>query len=339
MVAGIGAWVKKNYDRIIAAAVLLVLLVSLVLLAVQAQAQKRQQKLFDQELGLLKPRFKTALPVDKAIFENTLTALTSPFQAEPWALSLLTPEVRVACTNCARPIPYSATNCTFSMCGVAQPAEVHEIVDRNHNGIPDEWEEKNGVFAFDAETINADPDNDGFTTREEYEWKTDPKSPDDHPPYLAKVRVSEIKPIPFRMVFKAVSKAGGKLIFQINLRSGGRTYWKSLGEKAETFTLLSYNEKAPEGPTLTLEQHGKQIPLIKGQVVPRDDYEIRLISLIDATPLPVVRPDVEFMFKGAKYRVKKVDTLGKRVLISDPSRGIDVWIERQMTEAEPERKP
>ena len=141
------------------------------------------------------------------------------------------------------------------------------------------------------------------------------------------------------MIFKAVSKAGAKQIFQINLRSGGRTYWKSLGDRAESFTLLSYNEHAPEGPTLTLEQDGKLIPLIKGQVVPRDDYEVKLVSLIDGAMLPVVRPDVDFEFRGSNYKVKKVDIQGKRVLISDPSQGIDVWIERQQQETQAELKP
>ena len=337
MVTGIGAWFKKNYDRIIAAAVLLVLLVSLIVLAVMAQGQKTAEKNFDRELEALKPAFEKALPPDRAIFRSALTALGAPFQNEAWLLSLLTPELRVKCVNCDRPIPYAATNCTFIVCGGAQPVDKIEIVDRNHNGIPDEWEEKHGVFAFDGTAIDTDPDGDGFTTREEYEWKTDPKDPTSHPPYLAKIRVAEIRPIPFRMIFKGVNKAGTNLIFQINLRSGGRTYWKKLGEKAEGVVLDSYDEHAQEGPTLTLEHNGKKIPLIKGRLVPRDDYEIKLISLIDEAVF-TVRPDVDFDLKGTSYKVKKVDTQGTRVLINDPSRNLEVWIERKMTETQPVKK-
>jgi hypothetical protein len=334
MVTGIGAWFKKNYDRIAAAVALVVLFVSLIVLAIMAQGQKTAETLFDMELKALKPAFETALPPDRMIFRKALTELGAPFQNESWPLALLTPELRVKCVNCDRPIPYAATNCTFFVCGAAQPVDKTEIVDRNHNSIPDDWEEKHGVFAFDGEAVNTDPDNDGFTTREEYEWKTDPKDIENHPPYLAKIRVAEIKPIPFRMIFKGVSKAGTNLIFQINLRSGGRTYWKKLGEKAEGVRLAAYEENAQEGPTLTLDHNGKKIPLIKGRLVPRDDYEIKLISLIDEAVFEV-RPDIDFDLKGSRYKVKKVDTQGARVLINDPSRNLDVWIESKAPESPP----
>lgn len=335
MVTGIGAWLKRNYDRIIAALVLLVLLVSLILLAIQAQVQKAEQRNFDMELKVLKPKFAQVLPADKTVFTGARFALAAPLQNEIWALSLLTPELRVRCVNCDRPIPYTVTNCTFTQCAALQPDIPVEMVDKNKNGLPDEWEEKHGLFSFDPEAVNQDPDNDGFTTREEYEWKTDPKDPASHPPYLAKVRVADIKPIPFRMIFKAVSKSNGALTFQINLRAGGRTYFKKLGEDAEGFVLSSYDEHAADGPTLTLTQHTKQIPLIKGRLVPRDDYEIKLVSMIDGLSV-TVRPEVDFELKGAKYRVKKVDTQRMSVLINDPSRNVDVWVERQTSEVPPE---
>lgn len=337
MVSGIGTWLKRTYDRIMAAAVLVVLLVSLLLLANQAMVQKTAQQAFDQHLNELKPKYGTVVEADKTVFNNARHLLSEPLQNEIWAVSLLTPELRVKCVNCDRPIPYAATNCTFSQCGAAQPDIPEAMVDKNKNSIPDEWEEKYGVFSYDPEVVNADPDSDGFTTREEYEWKTDPKNPSDHPPYLAKLRVTDIKPIPFSMIFKGVSRAQGVLIFQINLRSGGRTYWKKLKEEAEGFVLESYDEKAADGPTLTLAHGGKQIPLIKGHVVPRDDYEIRMISLIDGAVI-AVRPDVDFDLKGAKYRVKKVDMQGKRVLINDLSRNVEAWVERQESAPLPEVK-
>lgn len=328
MVAGIGAWFKRNYDRIMAASVLILLLVSLMILAIMAQAQKAAEKQFTDELHALKPAFENAKDADLSIFRNALTRLGAPFQNEAWALALLTPELRVHCVNCDRPIPYAATNCTYVVCGAQQPDDKKDIADRNHNNIPDEWEQKHGVFVFDGAVVDTDPDNDGFTTREEFDWKTDPRSATSSPPYIAKVYVAEIKPIPFQMIFKGVSKAGGVLIFQINLRKGGQTYWKKLGEEVEGFRLLSYEEKAPEGPTLTLGDKGKKIPLIKNQLVPRDDYEVKLVSQIDPTAI-TVRPDVDFELKGGKYRVKKVDIQGKSVLLHDASRNEDRVINGQ----------
>ncbi|MEI8139353.1 MAG: Amuc_1099 family pilus-like system protein [bacterium] len=328
-VTSINSFFQKNYDRLIAAVVLMALLASLVFLAVQAKVQKTGQQEFDSKLAGLTPKFAKAAPADKTIFRDALTAIANPFQAEEWMQDLLlTPELRVRCVVCERPIPYAATNCTFKACGVEQPTEKVHLDDSNSNRIPDEWEKKYSFFSMTSDEMTVDHDNDGFTSREEYDWKTDPRDTGSHPPYLAKVRVSGIKPIPFRMIFKAVNRAGGKLIFQINLQANGRSFYKSLGEDAEGFKLASYDEKAADGPTLTLERNGKQIPLIKGHQVPRDDYEISLVSLLDESVF-VVRPDVDFEFKGDRYRVKKVDTQGSRVLISDPLRNVDVWIERQ----------
>lgn len=335
MVAGVGAWFKRNYDRILAAVILLILLVSLILLAIQAKVQKAEQTRFDLELKLLKPKFGTVQAPDRTVFGEAMKSLAAPFQNEIWGLSLLTPELRVKCVNCDRPIPYAATNCTFSACAAPQPEVAVVIVDKNKNGIPDDWEEKYGVFSFDPEVINQDPDNDGFSTKEEYAWKYDPKDSASHPPYLAKLVVEGIKPIPFRMIFKGVSKAQGVQIFQINLRDGGRTYWKKLKEDAEGFVLDSFDEHASEGPTLTLTQGSKKIPLIKGRLVPRDDYEIKLVSLIDGLTVNA-RPDVDFDLKGSKYRVKKVDMQRMSVLINDPSRNSDVWIERRANDMPPE---
>lgn len=329
MVGGAGAWLKKTYDRIIAAGVLVILLVSLILLANQALVQKAAQQAFDQHLADLKPKFGTVAAADQRVFQAAGAALANPLQNEIWAVSLLTPELRVKCVACPFPIPYAATTCTW--CNAVQPEIPEAIVDKNKNSIPDEWEEKSGLFSYDTAVIEADPDNDGFTTREEFEWKTDPKDPASHPPYLAKLRVADIKPIPFRMVFKGVSKAAGESIFQINLRTGGRTYWPKLNEEVEGFKVASYDEKASDGPTLTLVHDGKQIPLIKGHPVPRDDYEVRLVSLLDGTAI-TVRPDIDFELKGVKYRVKKVDTQMKRVQIADPVRKEDRWVERQISE-------
>jgi len=343
MIAGAGSWMKKNYDRILAAAMLLVLLGSLLFLAVTAQVQKAAQAEFDRERASMTPKFATALPADKTIFKDAIALMAAPVQSEEWTLSLLTPEVRVSCTNCDRPIPYNATNCTFAICGAEQPAiEPTGNKDVNGNGIPDEWEKKYDLFSLNSDDVKGDPDDDGFSTKEEYEWQTNPKDAASHPPYVAKERVKAIHAIAFKMVFKAVSKAGGSQIFQINLRSGGRTYWAKLGEavgeKKELFKVVSYDDHAAEGPTLTLERSGKKIPLIKGKVVPRDDYEVRLISLIDQTEL-TVRPDVDFDLKGSTYRVKKVDIAGKRVLVNDPSRDVDVWIEQYIPETVTEPKP
>ncbi len=332
--SGINSFFVKNYDRLIAAVVLIALLAALVFLAVQAKVQKVGQQEFDRKLTALTPRFEKADPADITIFENALTSIGSPFQTEEWKQGLLlTPELRVRCVACERPIPYAVTMCSFKDCAATNELETVDVVDSNGNKIPDEWEKKYTLFAMVPEEIAVDHDNDGFSSREEYDWKTDPRDGGSHPPYLAKVRVAEIKPVAFQLILKGVNRAGSNLIFQINLQANGRSFYKRLGEEAGGYKLMSFDEKAADGPTLVLERNGKQILLVKGKPVSSPESEVRLVSLIDGTVF-TVKPDVDFEFKKATYKVKKVDMQRSRVLISEPLRNVEVWIERQAMETD-----
>jgi hypothetical protein len=51
--------------------------------------------------------------------------------------------------------------------------------DSDNDGMPDDWEEENGLDPDDPTDRNADPDSDGLTNYEEYhDWDTDPQNPD-----------------------------------------------------------------------------------------------------------------------------------------------------------------
>ncbi len=321
--AGISLWLKKVYDKLAAAAVLLVLVISLFMLAVQAQSLKQQQSRFDGELQRQTPLHALAQPTDRTLFDMSRLALIDPSQIGEWPLRLMVPELRVRCTECQRPIPYAATVCSF--CKAEQGPDV----------APDpfkDWLKKNNLNTLDAEIGSADADNDGFTNREEFDFKTDPNQATNHPPALAKVTVQSIQPISFRLIFKSVSKMPeGKNLFQINLRSNDKTWWKSIGEEVEGFKLITYDEKGPEGQVLTLQRGDKKIPLIKGREVPRNEYLITLNSKLDGGALPPVRVDEEFTVKGVQYRVKTVDISSNTVLIHDPSRDMDVLISGQVS--------
>ena len=319
-------WIVRHYDKLAAAVVLLALVGALFMLAVNAQLLKKRQAEFDASLRSLTPVHGIAEAVDRSVFRASVRSLSDPFQIGDWPLRLMVPELRVRCVNCERPIPFAATNCFF--CKTAQLAE-------NTPDLFKEWLEKNSLNPLEPDIGNADTDHDGFSNREEFEFHTDPHDPNSHPPALAKINVVSIQPISFTLVFKSVNKLSDKLLFQINLRSNGRTWWKSLGDEVEGFKLVDFDEKSPDGPVLTLQRGEKKIPLIKGKVVPRNEYEVVLHSRLDGMDLPPVRVDADFDVKGTKYRVKKVDTEGMRVLIHDPSRDMDVWIGRQLPEVQP----
>ncbi len=321
---GVSSWLKRTYDRIIASVVLLALFVSLIMLAVYAQSLKGSQQAFDDQLNGLKPKFAEAAKADTAAFDAAHKALTAPPQTGEWKNHMLIPELRVKCVNCERPIAYAATVCYY--CKTPQPeAPKEKPRDSDSDGMPDEWENAHKLNPLDPEDAKIDTDKDGFANIEEFNFKTDPQDPASYPPPIAKINVGKITPIPFALVFKGVSRLEGKSLYQLNLRRGGKTYWAAIGDTVEGFKVVSYDEKAEGGPTLTIERAGKQIPLVKGKVVPRSEYEVVLVSGLDGTNY-TVRVDSEFDVKGIKYQVKGVDTEANRVLIHDPSRDMDVWI-------------
>lgn len=331
----IKGWFKKTYDRLLALLMLLALLLSLLMLARQAQELKKDQDKFDGELKQLRPKHQTAQMAGRDLFDAAIRTLNDPFQIAAWPLKLMIPEQRVRCVNCERPIPDLAKACAF--CQKVQPERPGEEKDKDHDGMMDEWESQNGFNVLDPDDAKGDADQDGFTNKEEYEFKTNPRDPASHPPALAKVVVEKIKPISFRLVFKGTSRLSGKTVFQVNLRSGAQTWWPALGEDVEGFKVVEFTENSPEGPLLTLQRGDKRIPLIKGREVPRNEYEVTLRNTVDNATI-VSRMESDFTLKGVKYRVIKVDTGAMRVLINDPLRGVDVWIERQLTDSKAEPK-
>ena len=345
-IRGIGPWLKRTYDRIIASVVLLVLFVSLIMLAVNAQLLKGQQQAFDKELSRLKPKHEQAAPLDRSGFESDHRLLDSPLQVAEWTNHLLLPELRVSCVNCDRPIVYSATNCPY--CNTPQPVVVNvNDVDRDNDGMPDVWEIAHGFNPLDPSDANEDADNDGFTNLEEYRFGTNPRDPASHPPPLAKITVGKIMQTPCPLVFMSASKLQDNVyMFQINRIKDGRTFNKKMGDEVEGFKgdamgfkIVAFDmpptppgAKEPPPPTLTVERAGKRIPLVKGNVASSSEYEIALVSGFDGSNISV-RVDSEFDVKGFKYRVKKVDTEKNSVLIHDPSRDTDVWIRGETPKA------
>ena len=204
--------------------------------------------------------------------------------------------------------------------------------------MPDDWELQYHLNPLDPDDAKADADGDGFTNLEEYRYGTNPRDPNSYPPPMIKLSVREIKPIAFRLVFKAVSHMESNLLFQINLRTGGRTYWARLGESVEGFKVVDYDGRDEKAPVLTLEHGDKRVRLLKNQEVPHNEYEITLFFALDGSERKV-RVGSEFELKGSKYVVKDVDREGRRVLIGDVARQVDVWIGSPVPETAPARGP
>ena len=73
-------------------------------------------------------------------------------------------------------------------------------------GMPDALEGK--CFDVTAKMLDADPDGDGFTNREEFLAGTDPLDPNSHPPYVAarsSIRLKEYSEVRLPVVLESVT--------------------------------------------------------------------------------------------------------------------------------------
>ena len=145
--------------------------------------------------------------------------------------SFLASECRVRCQKCRCPIPADSEFCWNKECNFKQKAvdeeeKLRSGKDDDGDGLPNEWERKFGLNPSDAADAKNDLDGDTFTNLEEFEAKTDPKNPDDHPDFLEFLSASnfrteslpfiltEVRPIRdnFRFVFEpAVAKKRGQV--------------------------------------------------------------------------------------------------------------------------------
>ena len=125
--------------------------------------------------------------------------------------SFLASEHRVFCKSpddpkCRRPIPFKSEVCTW--CKGKQPSEKPEEAERrgtdlDNDGMTDAWEKRYGLNPDDRADADQDADGDLFTNLEEFNAKTNPKDPEDHPDYLDDLKVAgdvKIEPLPFWLI-------------------------------------------------------------------------------------------------------------------------------------------
>lgn len=334
----IKSWFGAYYDKLLSFAALLLLLASLVYLAYSVGKLKEEQGVFQREQQMLRPRYPKAAPPDLNLFEEGIFTRGEPYQLAALTNHLMTPERRVSCINCDRPIAYAATNCWY--CKVDQGGRDKPIQqmgdDRDKDGLPDWWEIKYNLNPLNAADAVLDSDNDDFTNIDEYRSGTSPIDPTNHPTLIGRVRVIGMKELPFSLVFMAVSKnPQGDLVFQLNLRRGERSFFRKLNEEANGFKLVEYNpvfegDGGKKQQVLTLQRGDKRIRLIKGNITPWQEYEVKLAYDVNNTTFDV-RVDSEFTLGNEKYQVKQIDSVAKRILIRDISGGKETWVEQRAT--------
>jgi hypothetical protein len=72
-----------------------------------------------------------------------------------------------------------------------------------HPPVPNEWMEQFGLPITDADVLEQDSDNDGFTNLEEWSGKTNPTDANSHPEYYTKLKLKSAKEEPFGLLFSS----------------------------------------------------------------------------------------------------------------------------------------
>ncbi len=197
--------------------------------------------------------------------------------------SFFTGELRVAAIGSAFPIPYAATVCPYSK--IPQPAM--NQLDRDGDGLTDDWELKYGFDKHNKADAQRDFDGDGFTNLEEFRAATNPDNPEIHPPYVEKLRFVERKDVPFPLVFQGVTElSDGSMVFQLNTPADGLTHFIALGERVEGVLLQRFiPSESGSIERLIVERDGVKVELIRGEISADPKSKAELINILDRSPI------------------------------------------------------
>ncbi len=337
------ARVKTHYDKLIAAAIMLVLLSSLLYLAFRIGSMQKESRDYEQRILAKQPKYPHAEKLDTTVFDSAVAALRTPFQLPVTTNGLVfVPAERFSCGDCQRPIPGTATNCPF--CLAVVPPERWEQLDGDEDadGMTNGWEKANGLNPFDASDRNKDFDNDDFTNYEEYQARTDPRNKSSSPDIAVKMAVEDIAVQHFSMRFKGKIKMPEEIGMKFQINMGRNTFFcelkKQIGETGfivskydEKFvqeTDTSVGERKRDVSELTLRKGDKEIVLVFDQEKPHTEARATLLFDPDKQSFPNVEAGSVFELRGNKYTVIRIDNEQGAVVISNNTGGKQLTIRR-----------
>lgn len=196
---------------------------------------------------------------------------------EQWKLFSSEPRVRALGSNL--PIPLDATICPYA--GIPQPLDSR--LDRDADGLADDWERRFGLSDFDASDADIDTDVDGFTGREEFMFQSDPRNPSSTPPLPLKLRLGVLQQLPMDFVFSGeIHLKDGSIVVQMNQLSTGYTHFMQVGECFEGLFIEKFkiNEHGFIDH-ICAEYRGNTVLLLKGVVGVQPQIHGQLINLLD----------------------------------------------------------
>ncbi|QBG48717.1 hypothetical protein EGM51_15385 [Verrucomicrobia bacterium S94] len=288
---------KRNIDLLLLVVLLVVLLLSCIFAFRQGPVEIPE--VVEREAVLLK--FKSP-EIREAVMDGVRDLFTGP--------------LRVVAVGSAYPIPYEAAICPFS--GFPQPGL--DQLDRDGDGMTDDWEMEFGLDRYNKADAGADADGDGFSNLEEFRASTDPLHAELHPPYAEKLRFVERKEIVFPLVFQGyMERSDGKMMFQLNNPNTGKTHFAAVGEAVEGVVLQRFKiDENGRDHRLYVMRGGVEIELLRGEIALDPESTAELINILDHTPI-IVTMGTLLSLHNDKYTVLGVHA--DRVVLKDVASG------------------
>ncbi len=335
--------ILNHYEKLIAGIAILLLAGSAAYVVCGRSSIAGEESEFQAGLERMKPGNPDAEHADLSAYEAAVAALKRPPQmnvSSNRVVGFMTPEERIWCVVCKKPIPVDAESCVF--CGTVQPKppEADPDFDTDGGGIPDAFELKIGLDIRNPKDDVMDSDGDGFSNLDEFRAGTDPMDPESHPDIAAELRVRSIvgHKLPFRLQGKTKTPDGR---FKCQINSNSQTYFVYEGEEiGKTGFKLAKFEAASEKRAdeklggmereydvsrATIERDGHEVVLVMDKATAFTDFDIVLVLPLDNTEIKTSNEGV-FKLREKTYKVSGVDTDAQSVVIFDESAGVKVTV-------------
>jgi hypothetical protein len=271
-------WFKKHFDRVILAALGVLLLVFAGIIIFQAMSFS---EIFDSLKSTKKPDNTMPLPATALVKERS-ELISKPDEWGPHKGSLFVSE------------PWLIKD------GGAPVSPLEPGQPPLHPPIPNEWLVKYNLNYANPDLLNEDPDGDKFSNVEEFNGGTDPSNGKSRPGYITKLRLLEFIQVPFRLKFSGSPDPDTYAINTLDLR--GPTQFLKLGDMIPktSYKLVHYEKK-------TDEKNGIRMDV--SELTVENQETMQKIILVYDKPVndPTVFAKFKYLWDGSELKVRKND--------------------------------
>jgi hypothetical protein len=282
---------KRNFEKVLLAIALLVVLGTAVFLFARADKIKKQ-------LGILpaEKRQSDIARIERVTFDPLFDQLKAPFQWRSVSHRLFNPNPMILTREGVKPWK-------------APPLDPMRA-----------WESRYGMDQIGTDP-ELDPDNDGFTNREEYVCGTDPTDPKSRPSMAVKLRAARVyeKRIGVQFVGTVIMTKGEAPVLWFKL-SDGRAVYIHAGEMAESYKVLeAVRDDKGEIVAVTIQREGEQPITLKLKEEAGDVEPVADLVFPPTGQRWEGRRNEKITLSGEQFTIKNIDIKTGKVIILSPT--------------------